>query len=362
MLRFLHASDLHMDSPFQSLSSEQAALRRKELRDLPGLLCDLAREQDCSLILLSGDLFDTVGGYPETTEALLRAFSGSRAHILIAPGNHDFFTAASPYARMHWPENVHIFRSETPECIRIPEQNACVWGAAFRSESSPPLLEGFHAPQTGEYQLMVLHGDPENPASPYNPISAPQIASSGLDYLALGHIHSRSGLLHAGNTAYAWPGCPMGRGFDETGEKGVYVGELDEAGCRLQFHALPGRRYERVEIPAGEVPLESIESALSGKETKQDCWRIILTGESDPICLADLQDALSHRFFSLSLRDETRPKQSLWAGAGSDTLKGILLRNLRSRCSEAPEEERRILELAARYARAALEGREVPEV
>ena len=197
MLRFLHAS-------------EQAALRRKELRDLPGLLCDLAREQDCSLILLSGDLFDTVGGYPETTEALLRAFSGSRAHILIAPGNHDFFTAASPYARMNWPENVHIFRSETPECIHIPEQNACVWGAAFRSESSPPLLEGFHAPQTGEYQLMVLHGDPENPASPYNPISAPQIASSGLDYLALGHIHSRSGLLHAGNTAYAWPAVPWG--------------------------------------------------------------------------------------------------------------------------------------------------------
>ena len=362
MLRFLHASDLHMDSPFQSLSPEQAALRRKELRALPGLLCDLAREQNCSLILLSGDLFDAVGGYPETMEALLRAFSGSHARILIAPGNHDFYASASPYALTPWPENVHIFRSETPECIHIPEQNVCIWGAAFRSESSLPLLDGFHAPQTGEYQLMVLHGDPENPASPYNPVSEAQIASSGLDYLALGHIHSRSRLLHAGKTAYAWPGCPMGRGFDETGEKGVFVGELDEAGCRLQFHPLPGRRYERMEIPAGEDPLQSIETALAGKRTSEDCWRIILTGESDPIRLADLQENLAPRFFSLSLRDKTRPRQTIWEEAGSDTLKGILLRNLKDRCDDATEEERRILELAAQYAKAALEGREVPEI
>ena len=154
----------------------------------------------------------------------------------------------------------------------------------------------------------------------------------------------------------------MGRGFDETGEKGVYVGELDETGCRLQFHSLPGRRYERMEIPAGEDPLQSIETALAGKRTLEDCWRIILTGESDPIRLADLQENLAPRFFSLSLRDETRPRETIWEEAGSDTLKGILLRNLKDRCRDATEEDRRILELAARYAKAALEGREVPEV
>ena len=85
MLRFLHAADLHLDSHFRSLPPERAIQRRAELRALPGLLCDLAREQDCQLLLLSGDLFDAVGGYPETIEALIRAFSACPAQISSPP-------------------------------------------------------------------------------------------------------------------------------------------------------------------------------------------------------------------------------------------------------------------------------------
>ena len=361
MIRFLHAADLHLDSPFRSLSPEQAAQRRAELRQLPQLLCELAREQHCDLMLLSGDLFDAVGGYPETVEALLRAFAACPARIFIAPGNHDFYASASPYALERWPENVHIFSSETPECVRLPELGLCVWGAAFTGEQAPALLALFHAPQTGEKQIMVLHGDPTMAESPYDPISAAQIAASGLDYLALGHIHKRSELLHAGMAAYAWPGCPMGRGFDEAGEKGVFFGELDESGLRLTFHALPGRRYERLEVHAGDDALAAIEAALAGRDTAMHCCRIVLTGEAEPVDLSALHAALDGRFFALSLRDETHPRQSLWEDAGSDTLKGILLQNLRDRAAVAATEyDRRVIELAARYARAALEGREVP--
>jgi exonuclease SbcD len=87
MIRFLHAADLHLDSPFSGLSPERAAQRRKEQRAVPMQLAELANAYDCGLMLLPGDLFDSDNVYPETVEALARAFAACRAQIVIAPGN-----------------------------------------------------------------------------------------------------------------------------------------------------------------------------------------------------------------------------------------------------------------------------------
>lgn len=362
MLRFLHAADLHLDAPFSALSPEQAAQRRAELRELPLQICELANEQDCDLVLLAGDLFDTVGGYPETIETLQRAFAACRARIFISPGNHDFYSEASPYARTQWPENVHIFRSAQPECVYLSELDCAVYGAAFLSQDAASPLAGFRVQDPEAANLMVLHADAMNPASPYAPITKDQIAETGLDYLALGHIHLRTEPAVAGATTYAWPGCPMGRGFDETGEKGVYLGRLDETGCSLTFHPLPGRRYEILRVAAGDDPKQSILTALGDTKTQKHCYRILLTGEADPFDRDALQKELAERFFSLTIRDRTVPKADLWACAGEDTLKGLLLQNLKEQWHRAPTEEKKRYELAARYALAALEGREVPQV
>lgn len=362
MLRFLHAADLHLDAPFSALSPEQAARRRAELRELPEAICELANQQNCDLLLLAGDLFDTVGGYPETIEALQRAFAACRAKIFISPGNHDFYSAASPYARVTWPENVHIFTSSEPACVYLPDLDCAVYGAAFLGQTAESPLAHFRVQDPDAKNLMVLHADAMNPGSPYAPITREQIEAAGLDYLALGHIHLRAEPALAGKTAYAWPGCPMGRGFDETGEKGVYLGTLDEGGCALTFHPLPGRRYEILRVSAGEDALQSILSALGSTETKDHCYRILLSGESDPIDLKALHEQLEVRFFSLSIRNHTIPKADLWTGAGEDSLKGLLLQDLQKQWHSAPTAEKKRFELAARYALAALEGREVPQL
>ena len=116
---------------------------------------------------------------------------------------------------------------------------------------------------------MVLHGDAVNNQSPYNYISKAEIAGSGLDYLALGHIHAASGLLTEGRTAYAWPGCAMGRGFDELGEKGVYLGTLDASGCKLEFCPLSGRKYEILTVPAATFTA----SFLPARRSRSRCRR-----------------------------------------------------------------------------------------
>ncbi len=352
MIKFLHAADLHLDSPFSGLPPEKAAARRGEQRALLDALVELCNDERCDLLLLAGDLFDAASARRESVEALARSLRACRARVFIAPGNHDFDAPGSPY-RGVWPEGVHIFHKQSPEPVVLEDLNAVVWGAAFTAPSAPPLLEGFHAAEPGRLNLMVLHGDAENAASSYNPVSRDQIAASGLDYLALGHAHAASGPRRAGKTVYAWPGCAMGRGYDELGEKGVYLGTLSESACELTFRPLPGRRYELLRVEAGDDPLAAILAALPPR-TEDDSYRICLTGPAEPPDLRALAEALAPRFFSLSLRDETRPRRDLWAEAGDDTLAGLFLKKLQEKRAGDPA----LYDLAASLGVAALEGRE----
>ena len=348
MIKFLHGADLHLDSPFRSLPPEQAALRRREQLGLLRDLGDLANDAACDLVLLSGDLLDSEAARPDTAEALRRALAACRAPVFIAPGNHDYFAPGSPYAAAGWPDNVHIFTRETPESVTLQDLGVRVWGAAFTGPEAPA-PGPFQTPDDGLLDVMVLHGDTGN--GPYRPLTTEWIAGTNLDYLALGHIHSASGLLRAGKTAYAFPGCPMGRGFDETGPKGVYMGTLSEEGCRLDFHPLPGRRYEILTVEAGDDPRAAILAALP-EGSEENIYRIRLTGPSDPVDPAALEEALREHTFAVTLRDETTPRRDLWAEAGEDSLKGLFLAALAARRTEDPAR----CDLAARLGVAALEG------
>ena len=360
MTKLLHAADLHLDSPFSSLSPEQAAQRRQEQRGIVTRLVEAANLHGCDALLLAGDLFDSDNVSADTLDALDRAFSACRCPIFIAPGNHDCCRPGSAYLSGVWQENVHIFRERKISSVTLRAANLRVFGAGFASPHEDGLLEGFCAPQDGLVNVMVLHGDPQNADSPYNAVTQRQIESSGLDYLALGHIHQASGLQRAGETRYAYPGCAIGRGFDETGEKGAYLVTLDAGDCRLEFLPLGARKYERlsVDISNADTPLSAVEAALPA-QTEDDIFRVILTGECEAPDLRALYAALSPRFFSLSLRDETVPLRSLWDGAEDDTLRGLYLRQLRAQYETADEADRRVIALAARLGTAAMEGREM---
>ena len=147
MIKFLHAADLHLDSTFAALDPRQAALRRQEQRRLVTELCRLCRENECDLLLLSGDLFDGRRVYLDTLDTLRDELSECGAQVFIAPGNHDPIGPTSPYLTQAWPENVHIFTNAGIEAIVLREPACVVYGAAFTSPSMPPLLRGFRVPE-----------------------------------------------------------------------------------------------------------------------------------------------------------------------------------------------------------------------
>ena len=232
-----------------------------------------------------------------------------------------------------------------------------LWGRAFtdtHQETSP--LEGLTVPGDGKLHLAVLHGC-VGERNGYGPISPAEIAASGLDYLALGHIHQGSGLNREGNTFWAYPGCPEGRGFDELGDKGVLYVEAEPGRVKSQFVSLAKRRYEIITAditgPAG--PLAAILEALPGRTSDLIC-RLILTGEGPAPDLVNLEQTLAPEFYGLTLVDRTRLPRDLWARREEDTLTGLFLRTMWEKCQAEPDNQ--ALQLAARYGLAALEGGE----
>lgn len=359
MIKILHAADFHLDSPFESLPEEKAMQRRREGRALISSMADLARREAVDLIVLAGDLLDSARSYYETGEALLSVFSKLDIPIFITPGNHDYYGATSPYAVLKFPPNVHIFRTGTPEKVEIKDKPCTVWGAAFTSEAAPALLSTFRIPEGDgkRAHIMVLHGAALEPESKYNPIDEADIARSGLQYLALGHRHTFSGLQKSGDTYWAYPGCPEGRGFDETGEKGVIIAEIETGRVQARFVPLGKRQYRIIDVDLTDRTdaMEAVAAAVVGG-TKEDICRIVLTGAyGGALDLGKISDSVADRFFHVVLRDETRLLRDIWTQAEEDTLRGLFLRKMRARYEAGNEAERHKVILAVRYALAAME-------
>ena len=366
-LKLLHTADIHLDSAFEGLSPSKAAARRAEQRALLMRIASLANREKVDALLLCGDVLDSESPYSETGELLRDCLRAVNAPVFIAPGNHDYYCSTSPYARLNFSENVFIFRTPDIECFEMNDIGLRVYGAAFTDRTSPPLLEGFKAEKTdGITNIMCIHGDAGNPSSKYNGISQTQIEKSGIDYLALGHIHKSGGLQRTGSTFWSVPGCPEGRGFDEDGEKTLNIIEMENGGCRLREESVALRSYRKIEVDVtGINPIIAVQMALPD-ETVRDIYRITLTGQTDTeIDQHKLERYFREYFFALQIEDRTSPlkNRDIWSSAGNGTLRGIFLGKLKSRYENAEtEKERETIKEAARWGLAALENMEEPVI
>jgi DNA repair exonuclease SbcCD nuclease subunit len=343
MIKILHSADWHLGAPL--LGHEEL---RQELMKIPEKLTALCRREGCQLVLLSGDLFD--GGYTrESLQILCSALEEMAVPVFICPGNHDFVSGQSPWLTETFPANVHIFTRQAIESCDLPELGCRVYGAGFTAMDCPALLQDFCA-DAGRINIGVLHGDPTVAASPYNPISRAQVEQSNLDYLALGHIH-QSGSFSAGKTLCAWPGCPMGKGYDEEGEKGALIVTIDD-GVSARFVPLDTPRFYDLqsEVSGLDALLPAVGSA--------DYYRITLTGEAENMDLDSLYKKFA-RFPNLRLRDKTVAPLDIWGSAGADSFEGVYFGLLKQALDAAEEDQKEEILLAAKLSRQLLEGQEV---
>ena len=353
-MKILHSADWHLDAPMSGKTEEQARFLRQELSKIPEKIAMLAQSEHCDLMLLAGDLFD--GAYTQDSfRKVYTALESVKIPVFIAPGNHDFCQANSAYIVENWPENVHIFKHAYMESVALPQLDCTIYGAGYEAMDCPTLLENFRAEGSRKWQIGVLHADATNTSSPYCPVSPQQVRLSGLDYLALGHVH-KGDSFRSGDALCAWPGCPMGHGYDETGIKGVILLELSDA-IQSEFRPLDTPRFYDETLEVGTDARQALASLLPGVAT-EDFYRVTFTGYSDELNLEELSSQFSH-VKNLILRDKTIPEKELWSAVGEDSLEGMYFSLLHDALDTDSEVFQQRVKLAAQISRQILDGQEV---
>lgn len=352
-IKILHCADLHAGFDFAFLS-RRAASRRAELLLTLQAIVSICREERVDLLLIAGDLFDTVR-VPEETQRTVAELLAEIPEVTtaIAPGNHDPLTPDSPYLRSElWPSSVRILK-DPQESYTFPDMPVRLWGAGFTGPyCRQPLLPVAAGAEDGRIQLCVQHGEvvSNGQSSLYNPISCARIADSGMDYIALGHIHKRSEVQRAGRTWYAYSGSPDGHGFDEQGAKGVYIGTVGRETCDLHFRETGRRRFEELSVDVSGANSSLAAAHLVGGALRtafgeaygEHLYKVILTGaveETARLNAETIRGILQDEVYFLKLRDKTTFVQ---AGEPSpDTLRGRFVRLMRERIENATGEEER---------------------
>ncbi|MBR6377792.1 MAG: DNA repair exonuclease [Oscillospiraceae bacterium] len=327
-MKVIHCADLHLDSPLTThMSREQAARRSLELLHSFVRLTRYAREEGVRVVLIAGDLFDGERVKLRTLETLLEAVAQSpEVDYLYLPGNHD--GAARAFSGRQLPPNLHCF-SETWTSFSYPE--AVIFGIQMTRDNAESLYQSL--PRRGDRpHIVTLHGQAGS-ASGLDRVNLNLLRDRGVDYLALGHIHSQAWERLDGTGYYGYPGCLEGRGFDECGDKGFFLLEIQGQRIAHRFVPFACRRLHRV--PVDLTGVESGAALLSRMEQAaahigpEDMVEFVLTGDSDPaanISLSYLEQAAALGHFFVRVKDESRLALRPEDYANDVSLKGAFIR------------------------------------
>ncbi len=351
-IKIIHFADIHFDTPFSDLPIKAAEERKEDLRETFGKIIDLSKEYKADIVLMAGDLFDNSTVMKTTLDYIVKKFMEiPETKVFISPGNHDPYNNKSFYSLVKWPENVYIFKG-CREAVELKELNTIVHGIGFsKSHERESLLKDIKAQNDNYINIMVMHGDLSlSGANDYNPFTLKEIGESGMEYIALGHRHSFSGILREGKTHYAYSGNPEGRGFDETGEKGIIAGEISKGRVNLKFVPLSKRKYYIREIDiTGCETYDDIVSRIKGEiseNMEHDLFKIILTGEIEEYFILNtelLHSKLENEFYFVKLIDNTSVKIDAETISEKFTLKGIYAKKLLEKLNNAEDEEEKLL-------------------
>lgn len=349
-VRILHSADFHIGSERSHISGGRSDILTAFMR-----VCELCKSERADFFLIAGDLFDTP--YPEKSDAnaVFDAVAALDSEVIAVSGNHDFSCEGSVWHTASLPNNLHLF-DRGLGYIDFPQKNTRIWGAGFSSRySDTPPLGGFSVPDNGLINIGILHADIASSQSRYSPIDSAQISESGLDYLALGHIHKRSRIDRMGSTYCSYCGSPIGRGFDETGSHGVYLGKVGSGFCELSYREIPARMYLSVkaDISGAESAFSAVEMISAairekyGESFADHLYRITLCGVTDllpQISLGAVRAALDGRINCCDIFDRTAPSDARIAAlANESSLRGIfvskILEKIHGAVSDTEREE-----------------------
>lgn len=284
MLRFLHAADVHLDSPLRGLARYEGApageIRAATRRAFDGLVT-LAIEEEVAFVLLAGDLYD--GDWKDYNTGLFFAAQMARLgeagiRAFVVAGNHD---AASQITKvLRPPPNVKVFSTRRPETEVLEDlggMSVAIHGQGFaHAAAADDLAAGYPPAVPHAWNVGLLHtsldGRPGHAS--YAPTTADRLRARGYDYWALGHVHARE--VVAEEPWIVFPGNLQGRHARETGGKGATLVTVDDRGAaRLEHRDLDVFRWAAAAVDlsgaaTGSEALDRVRAVLEGELGRAD--------------------------------------------------------------------------------------------
>ncbi len=319
MFRFVHAADLHLDSPLVGLDLKEDA-PRELIREAPRraleALVRLCLDEKADFLVLAGDIYD--GDWKDYATGQFFIAQMRRLGdmpVFLIRGNHD---AANKMTRaLPLPKNVKVVGESAPETCRLHHLDAAIHGRSFQErETRDNLVREYPDPVPGWFNLGLLHtslAGSNTGHDTYAPCSEEQLVNKGYDYWALGHIHQRC-VVRQARPAIVFPGNLQGRHVRELGEKGAYLVEVDDDNTvSLAFRRLEVVRWEIVDhrakrdLDALSVLKEAAAAVRAQAEAETDrllALRCRIVGQTDAHGMLQARRADFAEHFREMLRNE----------------------------------------------------------
>ena len=257
--KFLHAADLHLDSPLKRLARYEGA-PVDELRSAPRAalrnLVSLAIEEEVDFVLIAGDLYD--GDWKDYNTGLflnqrLKELQSASIPVYLVKGNHDAESRITRHLTL--PDNVKMFGDRHPQTAKIEELNIAIHGQSFtRPNVEENLAANYPEPVKGFFNIGLLHtsADGREGHANYAPCSVESLKARGYDYWALGHIHKREILCQ--DPWIVFPGNIQGRHIKETGDKGATLVTVEDYEVvAVEHQPLDVARWKLVKVDVTDI-------------------------------------------------------------------------------------------------------------
>ena len=285
-MKLLHFADLHLDAPFAWARPETARIRRRNRRETLTRILRLAVEEQVDAVLSAGDLFEHDRVSPDTVEFLRASFADAGLPVYLAPGNHDWLSASSPYALAEWSPNVHLFTSDALAPVTLAD-GLTLWGAAHRAPANTDPFFASFRPDRGGVHLALAHasergalGWQETGKQPHAPFDSAELEAAGIGHAFLGHYH-----VPRDTARYTYPGNPDPLEFGEDGERGAVIALVNADGSvtRERRRVAVSEVHDLTVTLEGAAHLDEVErSVLEACAGRTGCIRVTLAGEVAP--------------------------------------------------------------------------------
>ena len=359
-MKFVHIADLHIDSPFINLADKEGFgdLKRLEQRKVLRKIVDYIKENNVDYFFIAGDLYEHQYIRKSTIEYINNLFKEiPETKIFISPGNHDPYLKNSYYNKFQWNENVYIFNSQFKK-IELPEID--IYGYGFNDfYCTDCKIEELKVDNKEKLNILVIHSTIDGAnieEKQYNSISRKTLAEKGFDYVATGHIHKRQ---IWENPYIVYPGSTVSLGFDELGEHGMIVGNIEGKDIQISFVPLAETEFVEKNIDVTYIlsKEELIEKINLIEIQENQLVKIILTGKRNfEINTYDLYKLINQDRI-IKIKNKTKMKYDLNSMQNDITLKGLFAKEFLKKLNNEniSEEEKEIIEKAVEIGLEALE-------